>query len=267
VSATSRSSRRRNLAVALTIATGSVIAGPILISTQASAQSSTAKVGGRCTTANAKSTSGLVCTRRAGRLVWARPAATTTTKAPAAAAGGAAAAPQGIEGAWKATTASQVGYRVKEVLNGQDTEGVGRTNAVTGTMTIAGTKVTVVDLSVDMTKLASDSARRDGQVQGRILDTAKFPTSTLKLKTPIDFGTIPADKAEVKSKATVTLTMRGTTKDVELDLVSRRNGANIEVNGSLKIVFEEWGIPNPSLPPFVTTDPEGLLEFLVVFGR
>ena len=42
------------------------------------------------------------------------------------------------------------------------------------------------------------------------------------------------------------LTLRGTTKTVTFDLVARRNGADIEVTGSLVIVFDEWGIPNPS---------------------
>ena len=37
-----------------------------------------------------------------------------------------------VDGAWNATNASVVGYRVKEVLFGQDNEAAGRTNAVTG---------------------------------------------------------------------------------------------------------------------------------------
>jgi hypothetical protein len=42
---------------------------------------------------------------------------------------------------WSIAAGSQVGYRVVEVLFGQDTEGVGRTDAVTGSTrgTEAGT--------------------------------------------------------------------------------------------------------------------------------
>lgn len=48
--------------------------------------------------------------------------------------------------------------------------------------------------------------------------------------------------------------------------VARRNGATIEVTGSLTVVFDEWGIPNPSTGP-VSTEDHGELELLLVFGR
>jgi hypothetical protein len=232
---------------------------PAAVPAAAPTSAPSARTGARCTTAGATSANGLVCTRRAGRLVWARPAATTTVAGAAAAAG--------IDGAWKALPASVVGYRVKEILNGQKTEGVGRTSAVTGTLTIAGTAVTATDLTVDMKTLTSDSGRRDGVFHREIMETATFPTARLVLKAPIQLGTVPADRVQVTSKATVSLTLKSTTRDVPVDLVARRNGATIEVNGAIRIVFAEWGIPNPSRPPFVETEQEGLLEFLVVFGR
>src|SRR4051794_8785516 len=41
----------------------------------------------------------------------------------------------GIEGRWTVATGSKAGYRVREVLFGQDAEAVGRTSDVTGSMT------------------------------------------------------------------------------------------------------------------------------------
>jgi polyisoprenoid-binding protein YceI len=235
---------------------------------------STPKAGAACKKQGQVSGS-LICTKKASRLVWAKkPAAPTSpAKAGTTVAGSpstsaaATASPAGIEGTWKATSSSTVGYRVKEVLDGQSIEAVGRTNAVTGTMTIAGTSVTDVDLVVDVTKLESDQARRDAQVQGRILETAKFPTAKLKLKAPIALGKVPAEGEVVDVKAKITLTIKAVTKDVDVDLKARRNGGNVEVNGSIPITWADWGIVNPSLPPFVTTEDKGLLEFIVVFGR
>jgi polyisoprenoid-binding protein YceI len=244
-----------------------------------------AKVGGKCTKVNAKSGS-LVCVKKLGKLVWSR-VTPTTTKATASSSGSSgaagssgatttvaasgaapsAAAPAGIEGTWTPTAKSLVGYRVKEVLVGQSTEGVGRTSAVTGKMVIAGTKVTSVDLTADLTKLESDSNRRDGQVQNRILETAKFPTATLKLTAPIDFSTVPGDKVEITAKASASLTVHGVTKTVSFDVVARRNGAAIEVNGSIPFVMTDFNIPDPSVADLVTTEQKGLLEFLVVFER
>jgi polyisoprenoid-binding protein YceI len=168
-----------------------------------------------------------------------------------------------IGGTWKPTSASQVGYRVKEVAFGQSKEAVGRTNKVTGTMTIDGTTVTAVNLVVDMTAVSSDESRRDGQFSGRIMSVSQFPTSTFKLTSPI---TLSATTGTVSAKATGDLTLRGTTKPVTFDVKAQRSGSTITVNGSIPIVFADWNIPNPSNVA-VKTEDHGELELLVVFAR
>jgi polyisoprenoid-binding protein YceI len=172
----------------------------------------------------------------------------------------------GVEGTWTATEGSQAGYRVNEVLLGRNTEAAGRTDDVTGEIVIAGTKVTAATVTVDMTTVASDESKRDNQFRGRIMNVAAYPTSTFKLTQPIDLGDLPADGEKITVPATGELTLRGTTKTITIDLVARRNGANIEVNGTIPIVFAERGIPNPRFGP-VTTEDHGELELLVVFGR
>lgn len=185
----------------------------------------------------------------------------TTT---AAEEGDAAATP--VEGTWAPTPESVVGYRVAEILFGQSVEAVGRTNAVTGTLTIEGTTVTDASFEVDMATVESDESRRDGQFRGRIMDVATFPTATLVLTEPVDLGGEPADGEVVAATATVDLTLRGTTRTVEIDLEAQRAGGRIEVVGSLPIVFADWGIPNPSAPG-IDTEDEGVLEVLLVLER
>jgi polyisoprenoid-binding protein YceI len=172
----------------------------------------------------------------------------------------------GVDGTWKATSGSQAGYRVNEVLLGRNAEAAGRTDDVTGQLVIEGSQLTAATVTVDMTTVASDQDRRDNQFRGRIMNVATYPTSTFKLTTPIDLGDLPADGEQVTVPATGELTLRGTTKTVTIDLVARRNGANIEVNGTVPVVFAEWNIPNPSFGP-VTTEDHGELELLVVFAR
>jgi polyisoprenoid-binding protein YceI len=184
-----------------------------------------------------------------------------TTTAPAA-----GAAESAVDGTWTATPESVLGYRVKETLFGQDTEGVGRTNAVTGTLSLAGTSVESGEFTVDMTTVQSDSGNRDNQFRGRIMDTGTFPTSTFILTQPIELGTVPAEGETITATATGDLTLRGTTKPVTFDVQARLNQGNIEVDGSIPIVFADWGIPNPSFGPATTAD-NGLLEFLLVFSR
>jgi polyisoprenoid-binding protein YceI len=184
-----------------------------------------------------------------------------TTTAPAAGGGQSA-----VDGTWTATPESVLGYRVKERLFGQDTEGVGRTNAITGTLSLAGTSVESGEFTVDMTTVQSDSGNRDNQFRGRIMDTGTHPTSTFTLTRPIELGTIPAEGETITATATGDLTLRGATKPVTFDVQARLNQGNIEVNGSIPIVFADWGIPNPSFGPASTAD-NGLLEFLLVFSR
>lgn len=180
--------------------------------------------------------------------------------------GGGDATSAGIEGTYKVSSGSQAGYRVKEILFGQETTAVGRTSDVTGEMTIAGTAVTKGTFTVDMTTVASDKSQRDGQFRNRIMSTSEFPTSTFVLTKPIELGSIPADGEERKVKATGDLTLRGTKKPVTIDLTAKRAGSSITVAGSLPISFPEWKIPNPSGGPAEVGD-DGEMELLLVLAR
>ena len=170
-----------------------------------------------------------------------------------------------LTGTWRPTRASQVGYRVKEILFGQSHVAVGRTSQVSGTLVIDGDTVNGVDLRVDMASVASDQDRRDNQFRGRIMDVATYPTATFKLAAPIHLPST-SDSAAITVRATGALTLHGTTKHVTVDLKARRNGATIEVNGLIPITFVDWGIANPSFGP-ISTDDHGELELLVVFAR
>jgi polyisoprenoid-binding protein YceI len=187
----------------------------------------------------------------------------TTT---AAAGGGSPSTSTGISGTWKAGTGSTAGYRAKEVLFGQSTEAVGRTTGVTGDLVIDGTTVTTTKIVVDMTSVTSDQGNRDRQFQGRIMDTATYPTSTFELTKPIELGSVPPEGQTVTKTASGKLTLHGTTKDVTVDLTAKRTGDAIQVQGSFPITFDEWKIPAPSFGPAQVQD-HGELEFLVAFAR
>jgi len=180
----------------------------------------------------------------------------TTTIAPAST----------IDGEWKVVAESIVGYRVKETIVGQKTEGVGRTSEIVGSLTIVDEQVTAAEFTVDMTTLVSDSTRRDRQVNTRILDTVNFPTATFTLKEPITLTPEALAGSDFSVDTTGTLTLRGVTKDIDLTLIARLVDDVIEVNGSIQIVFTDWSIPDPSISSIIVVD-RGLLEFLVRFKR
>ncbi len=167
---------------------------------------------------------------------------------------------------WTIANGTQVGYRVKEILFGQSTEGVGRTSSVTGSLKLDGSTVTAVDVSVDMATITSDDARRDRQFNGRIMAVAQFPTATFRLATPIALGTVPPDGTTVRTTARGELTLRGTTKPIDVALEARRANGQIQVLGNYTVVFSDWGIPSPSTAG-ISVEDRGLLELLLVFAQ
>ncbi len=166
------------------------------------------------------------------------------------------------DGAWTVGANSQAGYRVKEVLFGQDTEAVGRTSDVTGDVVISGTQVTEAKFDVDLASVTSDQSNRDNQFRGRIMSVSKYPTASFELTKPIDLGTTLDAGKTVTVKATGNLTTHGVTKEVTIDLSAKRTGNAVQVSGSIPITFADYDIPNPSFGPAQTGDT-GTIEVLL----
>jgi polyisoprenoid-binding protein YceI len=170
-----------------------------------------------------------------------------------------------LAGRWAITKNSVVRYRVKETLFGQGTTAVGTTSSVTGSLTIAGTKVTAASFSVDMTKITSDAFGRDGQFQGRIMNTANYPTANFVLTAPIALGTPPADGVISRYSGVGKLTLHGTTKSVTVVLTARRTANVISVQGNVPVAFSDYNIANPSGGPASVGDL-GQIEFVLDFA-
>ena len=189
------------------------------------------------------------------------PATTATT-----AAGAAVTTPASFDGTWVASTGSQAGYRVDEVLFGQNVEAVGRTSNVDGALTINGATIESAAISIDLASVQSDEDRRDNQFRGRIMNVSQYPTATFKLTSPIDLGTLPADGATVTVPATGELTLHGTKKTVTVNVTAKRSGGTIAVQGTIPVVFADYGIPSPSFGP-ASVEDHGEIEFLVNFTK
>ncbi len=169
-----------------------------------------------------------------------------------------------IAGTWSIRSGSVVRYRVKETLFGQSATAVGSTNSVTGSLTIVGTKLTNADFTVDMTTVKSDRDQRDGQFQGRIMNTSQFPTGTFTLASPVDIAPVPKDGVEADYTVKGKLMLHGSTNDVTLTLQTTRTANTIQVVGSPRITFSDYGIGNPSGGP-ASVGNSGTLEFKLLF--
>lgn len=235
--------------LALIVVAGSFIYAKFI--NKADEEFDSSDVKDRLTTTVAPDTTGSDATSPAGTdPVATEPAATTS----------------GVDGEWLIAGGSEVGYRVDESINGFDTTANGRTQAITGAFTIDGTLVSAGNFTVDMTTFKSDESRRDGQFDGRIMDVANFPTATFVLTAPIDFQQVPTDGTTITATATGDLTLRGTTKSVTFEVEATFANGRVGVLGKIPVVFAEFGIPNPSVAT-ITTEDNGLLEFILIFDR
>jgi polyisoprenoid-binding protein YceI len=168
-----------------------------------------------------------------------------------------------LQGTWNVGVGSMAGYRVQEVLIGQNSTAVGRTSKIWGSMTIAGSTVTKGTFTVNMASVTSDQSERNGHFDGSIMDVSQYPTATLTLSSPISLGTIPADGVVEHDNAVGALDMHGVTKSVSFTVSAERVGGEIDVLADISIPFSEWNIANPSIGGFVTTANTGTLEVLL----
>jgi polyisoprenoid-binding protein YceI len=191
------------------------------------------------------------------------PAATQSPGPETSTAGAATGGPEGLDGTWTPTPASEFGYRVEEVLAGVNTTAVGRSNEIDGELTVDGTAAEV-DVAVDVATITSDDSRRDGQFRGRIMDADTFPEATFRTTEPIRLDAVPEPGEQVTATATGELTLKGTTNTVTFDVTAEVTDGRIGVLGSIPVRFEDYGIDNPSFGA-VRTEDDGLVEFVLVF--
>jgi polyisoprenoid-binding protein YceI len=184
-------------------------------------------------------------------------------------------APASFDGTWRVNgglgsmedfSGSWVGYRVQEQLAGVGGHtAVGRTPRVTGSLTLAGSTISAVSITADLTVLASDSSQRDDQLRRQSIETDSFPTATFKLTKPIDLGSLPADGTTVSATASGDLTIHGVTRSVQISLQAQRRGGIIAVAGSLPIVFGDYGFQGPSSVAVVSVNDHGTMELHLLF--
>jgi polyisoprenoid-binding protein YceI len=183
--------------------------------------------------------------------------------------------PTGLDGTWSIDTSigsfsdfsdSWVGYRVDETLAGNRANtAVGRTPDLTGSLTLAGTQITAVDVTANLQSLKSDDDRRDGQLRRQALETSRFPEATFKLTSPIDLGSVPADGQTITATATGALTLHGVTKTVQVPIEARLNGDVVTVVGSIDIKFADFDVEQPVSFAVLSIEDHGTMELQLHF--
>ena len=166
----------------------------------------------------------------------------------------------------KAGTDTFLGYRAQEVVFGQSQTPTGRTPGVTGTLTIAGTTISDVEITADLTGLSTGEARRDGRAQ-TALGTSQNPNATFKLTEPITLAAPPEAGKKITVEVAGDLTINGTTKQVTIPLEALWNGTTIQVAGTPDLTFSDYGVDVGSFGPIATVEDAGQLDIQLTFAK
>ena len=140
---------------------------------------------------------------------------------------------------------------------------VGITKDVTGTIVIRQNGSLVPGLSrivVDLRSLTSDSSRRDGFIQRRTLETAKFPFAELVLTEAKGLSSPLPTSGEVDFQIVGDLTVHGVTNRTTWDVEAEISGKELIGTAVTKVTITGFGMELPLVGSVLSIEDEIDLE-------
>lgn len=157
-------------------------------------------------------------------------------------------------------------YRVREQLVGRDlpNDAVGETSKVSGAIVIDESGKIVREESrivVDVTALKSDSDRRDGYVQRRLLEGEQHPMVTF-VPTEVHglSGALPTS-GTANLHLVGDLTVKGVTRPTAWQVTARFNGQQITRSASTAFTFDDFNLTQPRVPVLLSVADTIRLEY------
>lgn len=168
---------------------------------------------------------------------------------------------------------SSATYRVTEQFVGVafTNEAEGTTNLVSGTLTINadGTIAPDSKLTIDLRGLKSDQDQRDGFIQNRTLETAKFPYAEFMPTRVTGLDKMIPSTGQAGISLTGNLTIHGVTKEVTFQGIATFNPRTNAVAGRARssLTFDEFGLVQPKIGRLASVDNKIDLELVYRFKR
>jgi polyisoprenoid-binding protein YceI len=161
---------------------------------------------------------------------------------------------------------NEVRYRVRERLFGKDfdNDAVGVTQAVSGEIAFADDGSVIAEgskITIDLTGLKSDQERRDRYVQGRILETAKFPAVVFE---PTSVRGAPRTLPTSGSTAFSligNLTVKGVTRPATWFLSAKFSPTTVTGSASTAFAFADFSIDKPKVQSVLSVADTIKLEY------
>jgi polyisoprenoid-binding protein YceI len=177
------------------------------------------------------------------------------------------AAPAGpVSGTWSVARGSLAGFRVPVTAVGISHDVVGRTGAVTGSVTVSGDWVTAARLRIGLTAI-----RVNGQELPQLADslrTRQHPDATFSLTEVATLGRAFTAGRVVTRRVAGFLTLNGISCGVTVIISARRAGTVLQVAGTIPVDLAYWGIQAPAGAGLLgSLADHGTAEFLLTLHR
>ena len=158
-------------------------------------------------------------------------------------------------------------YKVREQLAGISfpSDAVGTTEAVQGTVVLnpdGSIDAARSKLTVDLRTLKSDQQMRDGYIQGRTIETEKYPTlefvprRVVGLPKPLPSGM----GAQAGFQLIGDMTLHGVTKEVTWNVVATFGNDQVAGRATTALQFGTFNMTKPSLARLMSVDDKIELE-------
>jgi polyisoprenoid-binding protein YceI len=173
-----------------------------------------------------------------------RALAAASAQAPAAA---------GIERFVIDSSASQAVYRVGETFfnrNNQFKVAVGTTHGIQGEILVDRAhpiESRIGPIIVDISQLASDSRHRDREIQGRWLESSRYPTAVFTSASIEGLPSVYVNGHAVPVRVAGTLEVHGVTKPVTFTGTVTLTGQTLTGDATTTVLMTDFGFDPPSL--------------------
>lgn len=174
-------------------------------------------------------------------------------------AGGSTGVAGDVAGEWTVAEGSEAGYRVDEVLNGEDVTVVGRTSEVTGDVTIEDTTLTEGTITVDLASVRTDDGTRDQYFATQAIDTNQFPEAVFTVDEGVDVAAL-AEEGSASVEVPGTVELNGQSQEAVVSMQATRTDAGLEITGSSDVTWSDYGVEAPDMA-VVTVEDAGQIEF------
>lgn len=162
---------------------------------------------------------------------------------------------------------SRVMYHVAETFINEGNRlnvAVGATNAIRGEIMIhrgdpRQSRIGVI--TVDISRLQSDSTRRDNAIRGRWLESSRFPMAEF---TPTEIEGLPAayaDGTEMRLEITGRLKVRDVTRLTRFQTTLTLSGTTLSGVATTKFLMTDFGFQPPSILGILRAENDVSVEF------